>query len=353
MAEAKIRIIEFGEDSYFSQLFPESCQYFFTSYSKGRMRKSKHAPTWKQAFELFSALGRKEYGLVVYSSFRRCLWNRNRSLGGNVLSVFKHLLTPKSLIPYIALRIARKAGVVVVAYDMLDTMLITSENHFLFPYIRKYFKRELPQNRWQVFLSTTSRNGDVSNIRRQEFYRDAMSKICPLPLNARAEAFPFVPIDAGRKTSDIFYVGENEKTTVRSDGMKLLAKMKELGIRVDMPEERLDGEEFKRRLAASWLAWSPEGSGWDCFRHQESLMCGAVPVINYPTIYRYRPLVDGVHVFFYGCEGEGLIDVVVRALKDKPKLLEMVAAGRDHLLRWNTRESVRSYVLSESGREES
>ena len=57
---------------------------------------------------------------------------------------------------------------------------------------------------------------------------------------------------------------------------------------------KLSLQDFYRRCAQAWIMWSPEGLGWDCFRHYESARLRSVPVINQPTIERYRPLDDGV-----------------------------------------------------------
>jgi hypothetical protein len=75
---------------------------------------------------------------------------------------------------------------------------------------------------------------------------------------------------------------------------------------VYLPEAGLPRQKFNEALLASWLVWSPEGSGWDSFRHYEVCLAGSVAVINFPTIRRHAPLLDGVHCFYYGIEGDDL-----------------------------------------------
>jgi hypothetical protein len=345
-----IRVLEIGQDALSQLLFPGNTTFLYCSSSRSRMhRRRESAFGLLAAVKMWRGLARGDYDLVVLGCVKRGVWNPGASLFRNLLSVLRYLAHPSSFGPYLAAWLARRHNVPAVAYDQSDTMLIVSSSFFLFPYIRCFFKRELPQNKWQVFLSTTSRNGDVSNIRRQPFFQDALAKVRPFPLNVGPPAYDFPAVTAERKTIDIFYSGDNPKTTVRTEGVQLLARLAEQGIRVDLPRERLPREEFLRRIAAAWLVWSPEGSGWECERHAEVLIRGSVPVINYPTIHRYKPLLDGVHAFYYGCEEDHLLHVVRKALQDKEALLRMVEAGREHLRQWYAAPRVAEYVLREAG----
>jgi hypothetical protein len=84
-------------------------------------------------------------------------------------------------------------------------------------------------------------------------------------------------------------------------------------------------------MSLAWLAWSPSGLGWDCYRHYEAPQCLAVPVINYPTIARHEPLQDGVHALYYPPEGDGLSATIEAALADKSRLARIAVAGRGHV----------------------
>ncbi len=44
---------------------------------------------------------------------------------------------------------------------------------------------------------------------------------------------------------------------------------------------------------------SPSGIGWHCYRHIESLACGAIPVVNKPKDDLITNLVDGKHILLY------------------------------------------------------
>jgi hypothetical protein len=133
-------------------------------------------------------------------------------------------------------------------------------------------------------------------------------------------------------TSDVFFAGSViGNSTVRADGLRQLQILADRGIKIDIATERLSQPDFYRRMSQAWLAWSPSGLGWDCYRHYEAPQCLAVPVINYPTIARHQPLEDGVHAIYYAPEGDGLSRAVETALADKVRLNQIAIAGRAHV----------------------
>jgi glycosyltransferase involved in cell wall biosynthesis len=86
-------------------------------------------------------------------------------------------------------------------------------------------------------------------------------------------------------------------------------------------------------MSAAWLTWSPEGLGWQCFRHYQAPLAFSVPLINEPTIARYRPLIDGVHAFYYQPDDPDSLGRVIRAaLADQAQLRTIASAARAHVL---------------------
>lgn len=339
------RVLEIGE-KVFSGLLPEQTTWVGRKKEICPVRERMEF-TPRTAISLWRRIARGEFDLIVISYIKVTLWRHDRFFLKNLYTIFKSFLKFEALAPYLLLLVRRKNFKFIII-DRLDTMVIGTRFFPFFPRIDLFFKRELPQNIWHAFLFTSSRNEDVSNIRRQPFFCAAKEKLRPFPLQVQPR-FDYSEIRPEQKTADIFYVGDNAKTTVRMEGLKVLQKLRDRGWRVDMPEERLDREEFFRRIASAWLVWSPEGSGWDCHRHYETLVHGAVPVMNYPTIYRYHPLIEGEHAFYYGCEGDDLVRVVEKALEDKNRLLKMIQAGREHVTKGNTPEAVLRYILNECG----
>jgi len=222
------------------------------------------------------------------------------------------------------------SSVPVLFYSRKDHPTIPSRNFDNLTIAKRIFIRELPQNRWNLFLNTGPKNEDVINLQRNKHVVGFLAKIQPLALGLATERV-FIEPGSIPKTVDLFYAGKNHTSTVREKGILLLKKMKELGYRVDIPEEYLSQEEYDRRVSQAQLVWSPEGQGWDCYRHYEALALGSVPVINYPTIERDHPLIEGKQAFFYSIEGDHLINVICRALENPEKLKEMVQAGQKHI----------------------
>jgi hypothetical protein len=342
----RIQILEIGTNKVFKTIYRDNTTCYFSSCYR---QKGGDIPifTWRILLQVFKDFFEKKYSLVAVSSLASSPWSRHESFGHNLGTLLKHLLRPSSWGTYLVVFMAHFFKVPIVAYDMVDTMLIAPANFFLFPFVRCFFKRELPQNNWHVFLRTTRRSGDISNIRRQKFFQEAMPKVHPFPFHVGPVAYSFKEVLPENKKWDIFYVGDNPKTTVRTSGVKILMQLGERGYKVHLPKKSISQEEFFQCIEESWLVWSPEGSGWECGRHYEAIVHGAVPVINYPTIHRYKPFLDRVHAFYYGCEEKHLLEVIEAALQNRNNLLSMIQCGRRHLQEWYVSPKILEYILSQ------
>jgi hypothetical protein len=105
--------------------------------------------------------------------------------------------------------------------------------------------------------------------------------------------------------------------------------------------------DFIAALARSWLVLSPEGYGWDCYRHYEACLAGSVPVINRPSYHRPLFLQHGVHCFYYDLGQGSLAALLLAVLANKDRLMGMAEAGREHVLANHTRSAVARYMLRE------
>jgi len=339
------RILEIGPARYFKRLLPAQTTFYFSSTKRGEREHPPHLGVG--AFiRLVAALRRGDYNLIALGPLRSPLWRRDRSLIHNFSSLFsRFFLRFGSFAQYVA-RLAPK-NVPIIVIDRLDEPFIGRQNFWMLDRCRSYFKRELPQNHWNVFLNTTSRNETVANIRRQRQLVLGAAKLRPLPLLPGLESLPPPPIEPIAKTVDIFYVGVSGTTTVRTRGWTLLKELAATGrYSIDLPEELLPHDEFLRRCARSWLVWSPEGQGWDCWRHYEAIAMGAVPVINFPSVDRYQPLVDRRHCFLYGCEDDSLLETFHEALKNREGLRRMAAAAWKHIKLHYSRDKLICYLTS-------
>ncbi len=238
-------------------------------------------------------------------------------------------------------------GFPIAAVDLADSFGIQRHNFFLFSCARYVFKRELPADNWQVFYRTGHRRLPTASFRRKRRYQKYLRKVRPLGIGFFRPVEKYFEFRSDKKTVDIFFAGQGENTsTIRSKGLKELAALREEGLRVDIAESKIEHDEYLKRCAAAWLVWSPSGFGWECFRHYETPLTGAVPVMNYPTIDRYMPFDDGVHCFFYPAEPGGLSRTIRSALSDKERLERMAKAASDHVCRYHTFYALSDYVAS-------
>jgi len=239
-------------------------------------------------------------------------------------------------------------GVPLVVYEWDDTTIIQQKHWTLLDACTAYFKINTPTNLYKAFLFQGARNDDVFNIVRNEQYRKWTEKIRPFSLGTPDDE-RLRGCRGAEKTSDVFFVGGTNYSRVREEGRRLLQQLKDEGLKVDIPEERLKPEEYFRRMAGAWLAWCPEGAEWDTHRAYEAAMVGTVPLLNYPTIRRYQPMEYGTHAFYYGVEGEHLLRVARCALENKGRLQHMARAAMEHVERYHTHERLAD-TLIEAGR---
>jgi len=220
-----------------------------------------------------------------------------------------------------------------IVLDMHDIPTIHPSNFFLLDRAKIYFKRELPVDHWQCFYGVAHANLPTLRIRRNTRWHRRIAKLQPISLQAGVVNLGYSDADVfSSKKFDVFFAGTtNGNSTVRDDGLQQLRLMADQGFKIDIATERLSQADFYRRMSQAWLAWSPSGLGWDCYRHYEAPQCLAVPVINYPTITRYRPLEDGVHAVYYAPEGDGLKCAIETALANKERLKQIAIAGRAHV----------------------
>ncbi len=251
--------------------------------------------------------------------------------------------------PWATQLLRRPIAAPIAVLDSEDFPGIKPDRYFLLDRCCRYFKRELPPDRWRLFMGTGHADLPSRRFRGGAHMQRRIGKVSPISLGLPASALKLLPLPPGEKTADVFFVGDVERSsTVRSSGIGELLALRDSGLKVDIPETRLPPEEFYRRAAAAWLVWSPEGLGWDCFRHYEAPACGSVPVINRPTIERHRPLEDGRHAVYYDPEPGHLTNAIRTALADKDRLLAMARDGQAHVMANHTPEALVRYVIESS-----
>lgn len=345
-----LKIIEIGDKPFVKSAFPDETTYFSTAFVPPPADPGDgfHVVSFATIPLLRRLLQDRETSLIVchptffspwhWRWISRALFNR-RALQGHVPLV--RAFGPQFLRGHVSAPIA--------VVDQDDFPLINRSNLFLLDRCTAYFKRELSADRWRVFLKTAHANLPSHRFRLQRRYAEGLAKLRPLSLGLPlGRNFSDIPYDLP-KTSDIFFAGRVDGSSwVRETGIKELRTLTDRGIKVDIPDSPLKPEEFYRRCASAWLTWSPEGYGWECFRHYEAPMCGSVPVCNLPSLERHRPMQDGEHAVFYTVEPGGLTQAVVAALADRQRLTRMAEAARAFVLANHTPKAIASYIVEEA-----
>jgi hypothetical protein len=342
------KVLEIGTAKLLSRSREQSVRFVDTRFSilptSGTAARLRYA--FKHALTLLKEIRRTEYELIVCRSFGRFAWSKTNSWITNVL---RWLM--RQFFAFCISRRSRSAKLVIIDFE--DELTLDHRDVRLLEQCHLYFKRELAQNAWTNLLRAQPRLGEYQAMMRNPRFRKMVEKFRPVSLGIPEAQLTDLRVDPGsgtepaKKRYDIFFAGTTDHSTVRETGLHWLHQLKEEGYAVYLPEGGLPRQKFNETLSASWLVWSPEGSGWDCFRHYEACLAGSVPVINFPTIRRHAPLLDGVHCFYYGIEDDDLVQKIKAALADKPRLLAMARAGQKHVLEHHTQERLGEYILTE------
>jgi hypothetical protein len=327
-----IRILEIGDLHHFKQTFFDRTTLLWTGRRPPKSISAQNYTdcTWPAFARAMRDAAAGKYDVIVtYAGQRsplhprywlRAAFNRSPFTAASRVFGTSWLRRARTRTPLVAL-------------DMHDIPTIHSSNLFLLDAARAYFKRELPVDCWQSLYGTAHANLPTLRIRHDPLWLSRIGKLQPISLQAGLIDLhrPDVNVFAA-KTADVFFAGSIEgNSTVRNSGLRQLRQIMDHGFKVDIATDRISQAEFYQRMSRSWLAWSPSGLGWDCYRHYEAPQCLAVPVINYPTIIRHEPLQDGVHALYYPPEGDGLTRTIAAALSDKQRLARIALAGRAHV----------------------
>ena len=339
----KLNIVEIGRPYVKCALPRTRC---FASHGGDPTAKSTFEPLSK----LSSALRSPELDLVVCHPQSNNPWSWRwwiRSIGNRRIlrgyMPFTSMLAPQIL--------RWKMNVPLAVVDLEDTRFIRREDLFLLDRAHFWFKRELPVDRWQAFMRTDHYSVPSGRYRSIPRNKKRVEKLHPISLGPPIWSEELLLREPIETTSDVFFAGTLEGSSfLRQRGIHELRSLEAKGVRIDIPASRISREEFFHRAAAARLVWSPEGYGWDCFRHYETPLCWSVPVINQPTIERYCPLLHGLHAFYYDPEEGGLTKTIMEALTDSKRLESMAAEANAHVKKHHLiRQLVRYLVVTTLG----
>jgi hypothetical protein len=343
------RILEIGEHRLMREAYPDTTEHWSTTptFDAANQGPCDRLVTLGSLPELARALANPNYDLVVvqpgafppwhWQAIARSLFRRSALSG--VVPYFRYFGQEM---------IRGRVAAPIAIWDWEDSPFIFRHNSFLLDRATLFFKRELPPDHWRVFMRTVHERLPTPRFRMLDKQRRRVAKLRPISLGLPRgrEALPTArPVGDNEKTADIFFAGRvTGSSMVRERGMTELMALRDKGCRVDIPERSLPLDEYMARIARSWLSWSPEGYGYDCFRTYEAAICGSVPVLNRQTIARYKPLRDGEHCFYYDVEPGSLTRTLEGALQNRTRLAKMAHAARDFVLAEHTQAALARYV---------
>lgn len=344
------KILEIGDFPYLQRAFPQTTDFFATgpSLTQAGAAPGQHIVSPLNYLSLARRLADPSYDLVVVQSAAFSPWHWR-----GLSRLLFHRSVLRGSFPWfraLGLQLLRgriAAPLAVVDFD--DPSVIDSANLFLWDRATVFFKRELPQDRWQVFNGTAHWRLPTPRFRTQTRFRERLAKLRPLPLGIKhsvmQENFPAQRL-AAEKTADVFFAGMVQGTSsLRARGWAELQALRAEGVQIDAPEKPLPLAEYLDRCARAWLVWSPPGFGWQCFRTPEAALYGAVPLLARSPLEQHRPLLEGMHAFYYDTEPGELSRVIRAALMDRARLLTMAAAARSHVLQWHTPAAIARYIV--------
>ncbi len=339
-----VRVLEIGETGLFHWGLPDRTDALYASY-RADLRGTRPYLGLRSLLKAFRDIRAGRYGLIVLHPPLYPGWHWRSFLAalkytifkGRPLDLYGALASP---IYFALLRLLPRCRM--IAVDRSDSFGLPRHTFCLLDRVDAFYKRELPYDHWQVFFGSGHRRLPGRTFRLKNRWLRRVSKLRPIGLalptrQARQAEAAF----ADEKTSDVFFAGTiSGNSSVRAAVPELIDKLKSAGVGVDVPDGPLPIEEFMRRCAGAWITLSPEGLGWDCYRHMEAALAGSVPLVSAPTIDRYRPLIIGEQCLCYFPDEDRIASVVTAALADKGRLRAMALSAREHVRRHHTESAI-------------
>jgi len=149
-----------------------------------------------------------------------------------------------------------------------------------------------------------------------------------------------------QREHDLFFA-MTISSEIRQEALEMAEYFAQQGLRVLAPREAITFQDYIVALENSRFVLAPEGTGYCCFRHYESMLTGAIPVVNENAQGYDLDLVDGENCIFYKRgEQDSLLRRLQGLLADSEALKAFSERARTLALANNTQEAVGRYVLS-------
>lgn len=244
------------------------------------------------------------------------IWSKTRNFLGQLKKIFKesHANIYKD-IQYMRgspFRIKQmNTTIPVVAIDLGDWSCLTKSSQRILKDVSFYFKRELPYNRYQLYIPERPYPWSYwkCNLIHQ------VEKIYNIPLGLEDKKYyDLKNMRYKYKDIDVYYCCNNSSTLrIKIEAfLKRISCDKKWNIVIDKP---LPFEEYCQKMARSKITVSVSGGGWDCYRHYESVALGSLPIMDRPEVDMiwWQPFADNI---FFEKTLVNLIEKIEKLLKD-------------------------------------
>jgi hypothetical protein len=342
--EPGLRILELGDWSLLKACFPEQSTFIFTgASSQTPSSEESHRPfSPATMFEVLRGFRRGDWDLVFCYPPGIPIWDCRRGPAGFLSSLSRLFFRFRTLGAYVA----RAGKIPLVVVDLNDTRRVPASALPLLDSSVLYFKRELPLDPAKLLFDVKPEFRTHARVMASPFFERNRLKFRPVSASVPDSIAEKARNLRPEKTVDVFFAGSRMNSEIRRRGFEELALLSERGYVVDISTGGLGQREYLERCARSWLTWSPEGYGWECYRHYEASLCGSVPILNAPSILRYEPLEHGVHAILYSGRPGALVAAVETALSNKPALASMADRARLHALSHHTHGRICEHIIA-------
>src|SRR4029079_3368923 len=95
----------------------------------------------------------------------------------------------------------------VILFDPSDAPFVPRHVLWLWKRADRIYKRELPLDRWRLFMRTAHPDVPTRRFRMRPRYRAILNKVAPMSLGLTLNAETALPLDPIEKTTDVFFAG--------------------------------------------------------------------------------------------------------------------------------------------------
>ncbi len=341
-SSAELKILEIGQFCHMKRVLPAQTTLIFTGENWAECEGLDH-----RAFDftllpwLRRSVLRGDWDMAVCHVPVRPVWDRKHGLGIALKGLLRRFIHTRTLGTHL---LPVRGPTPIVMLDFNDEPWVPGHAFAHLDHAILYFKRELPTDLAKAFLDQSPVLRTHPDAMSSSFVQRNLPKLRPMSAPIPEEVVRMALETKTQKETDVFFVG-SVNSTIRAAGLRVLKALQAEGYRIDIAEGGLSRREYLARCARAWLTWSPEGYGWECFRHYEASLCLSVPVLSPPGIFRHHPLREGEHAIYYSVEGDDLRRAVTKALASRLSLEAMALAAREHVLRHHTLPKAVDHIL--------